>query len=277
MNKDVTCGGINLITFLMLTKNERNSIKALRHRENRRAEKLMVVEGNKGVEELLHSGFETLRIFATSGFDISVIKVLAEKKEVVIIDVSSKDMQIMSSLQSAPGVLAVGKIKEVDASVVVDKMKNKDNNGIGTILILDDLSDPGNVGTLIRTANWFGLSGVICSPKTVDVWNAKTIQSSMGSIGRVRISYMDFEDLLANTNYSGVAADLTGVKLNNYSYSKNQIIFFGSESNGFSEKLSSGLKNKITIERFNNNVESLNLASSVAIVLSELNNQITGK
>ena len=77
----------------MLTKNERNSIKALRHRENRRVEKLIVVEGNKGVEELLNSGFETLRIYVTSGVEFSVIKVLAKKKEVGIIDVSSKDMQ----------------------------------------------------------------------------------------------------------------------------------------------------------------------------------------
>ena len=268
MNKDVTCGGINLITFLMLTKNERNSIKALRHRENRRAEKLMVVEGNKGVEELLHSGFETLRIYATSGFDISVIKVLAEKKEVVIIDVSSKDMQIMSSLKSAPGVLAVGKIKEVDASVVVEKMKNKDTNGIGTILILDDLSDPGNVGTLIRTANWFGLSGVICSPKTVDVWNAKTIQSSMGSVFKIPICIAPPVEVLKEFKPKTVSLDSNGENLYHSDFSPEALVI-GSESHGVSADLAKACNTSWAIPG-SGITESLNAAVAGAIVTAEL-------
>ena len=149
----------------MLTKNERNSIKALRHRENRKLEKRMVVEGNKCVEELLNSRFETLQIYATSSVEIHVIRVLAEEKGLVIIDVSSKDMQIMSSLKSAPGVLAVGVIKESDASTVVEKMRRKDNQCIGTILILDDLfffesSDPPlpNAATIVSELSWFKAS-----------------------------------------------------------------------------------------------------------------------
>ena len=99
----------------------------------------------------------------------------------------------------------------------------------------------------------------------------------MGSISRVSISYMEFDNLISSVNYNTVAADLNGKSLKKYIFSKNQIIFFGNESNGFSQKVSSNIKNKITIQRYNDNVESLNLASSVAIVLSELKNQIIGK
>ena len=99
----------------------------------------------------------------------------------------------------------------------------------------------------------------------------------MGSISRVSISYMEFDNLISSVSYNTVAADLNGKSLKEHIFSKNQIIFFGNESNGFSKKVSSNIKTKITIQRYNDNVESLNLASSVAIVLSELKNQIIGK
>ncbi|MEZ7836795.1 MAG: RNA methyltransferase [Flavobacteriales bacterium] len=252
----------------MLTKNERNSIKALRHRENRKLEKRMVVEGNKGVEELLNSRFETLQIYATSSVEIHVIRVLAEEKGLVIIDVSSKDMQIMSSLKSAPGVLAVGVIKESDASTVVEKMRRKDNQCIGTILILDDLADPGNVGTLIRTADWFGLSGVICSPKTVDVWNAKTIQSSMGSIFKIPICIADPVEVLKAFNLKTVSLDTNGENLYNSDFSPEAFVV-GSESHGVSEDLAKACNKSWAIPR-RGITESLNAAIAGAIVTAEL-------
>ena len=145
------------------------------------------------------------------------------------------------------------------------------------IIALEDINDPGNLGTIIRLCDWFNIKRIICSKDSVDCYNPKVIQSSMGSISRVNISYMDFDELPIYNGLNTIAADLSGTKLKDYTFSKNQIIFFGSESNGFSKKLYSKINNKITIERFNNNIESLNLASSVAIVLSELKNQITGK
>ena len=252
----------------MLTKNERNSIKALRHRENRKLEKRMVVEGNKGVEELLNSGFETLQIYATSSVEISVIKVLAEEKGLVIIDVSSKDMQIMSSLKSAPGVLAVGVIKETNASTVVEMMRSKDNQSIGTILILDDLADPGNVGTLIRTADWFGLSGVICSPKTVDVWNSKTIQSSMGSVFKIPICIADPVEVLKTFNLKAVSLDTEGENLYNSDFSPEAFVV-GSESHGVSDDLAKACNKSWAIPR-RGVTESLNAAIAGAIVTAEL-------
>ena len=241
----------------MITKNQIKLVKSLRLKKNRIQSGFFIAEGEKIVDELIESDLYTVNIFSVS-----------EKYKNLenYVSINSAQLKQISNLKSPNNVLGVFKIPT-----------NPEIDFNSNIVALEAINDPGNLGTIIRLCDWFGIKDIICSNNSVDCYNPKVIQSSMGSIGRVRISYMDFEDLLADTNYSGVAADLTGVKLNNYSFSKNQIIFFGSESNGFSEKLSSGLKNKITIERFNNNVESLNLASSVAIVLSELNNQITGK
>ena len=241
----------------MITKNQIKLVKSLRLKKNRIQSGFFIAEGEKIVDELIESDLYTVNIFSVS-----------EKYKNLenYVSINSAQLKQISNLKSPNNVLGVFKIPT-----------NPEIDFNSNIVALEDVNDPGNLGTIIRLCDWFGIKDIICSNNSVDCYNPKVIQSSMGSIGRVRISYMDLEDLLANTNYSSVAADLTGVMLNNYSFSKNQIIFFGSESNGFSEKLSSGLKNKITIERFNNNVESLNLASSVAIVLSELNNQITGK
>lgn len=241
----------------MITKNQIKLVKSLRLKKNRIQSGFFIAEGEKIVDELIESDLNMVNIFSVS----EKYKNLGN-----YVSINSAQLKQISNLKSPNNVLGVFKIPT-----------NPEIDFNSNIVALEAINDPGNLGTIIRLCDWFGIKDIICSNNSVDCYNPKVIQSSMGSIGRVRISYMDFEDLLANTNYSSVAADLTGVKLNNYSFSKNQIIFFGSESNGFSEKLSSGLKNKITIERFNNNVESLNLASSVAIVLSELNNQITGK
>jgi len=241
----------------MITKNQIKLVKSLRLKKNRIQSGFFIAEGEKIVDELIESDLYMVNIFSVSE---------KYKNFGNYVSINSAQLKQISNLKSPNNVLGVFKIPT-----------NPEIDFNSNIVALEAINDPGNLGTIIRLCDWFGIKDIICSNNSVDCYNPKVIQSSMGSIGRVRISYMDFEDLLANTNYSSVAADLTGVKLNNYSFSKNQIIFFGSESNGFSEKLSSGLKNKITIERFNNNVESLNLASSVAIVLSELNNQITGK
>jgi RNA methyltransferase, TrmH family len=259
---------INFIAILMLTKNERNSIKSLRNRENRRQKKLMVVEGNKVVEELLNSGFETLRIYITSGGEFSVIRHLAEKKNVLIIEVSLRDMRIMSSLKSAPGVLAVGKIRETEASSVIESMRSKDIKSVGTILILDDLADPGNVGTLIRTAEWFGLSGVICSPNTVDVWNSKVIQSSMGSIFKIPLCIADPVEVLKQFKLKAVSLDTHGEDLYQSDFAPEALVI-GSESHGVSEKLGKACHKSWVIPGIGM-TESLNAAIAGAIVTSEL-------
>ena len=241
----------------MITKNQIKLIKSLRLKKNRIQSGFFVAEGEKIVDELLQSDLDSVNIFSIS-----------EKYKNLknYISINSIQLKQISNLKSPNNVLGIFKIplnKEIDFN--------------SNIVALEEISDPGNLGTIIRLCDWFGIKNIICSQNSVDCYNPKVVQSSMGSISRVSISYMEFDNLISSVSYNTVAVDLNGKSLKEHIFSKNQIIFFGNESNGFSQKVSSNIKTKITIQRYNDNVESLNLASSVAIVLSELKNQIIGK
>ena len=241
----------------MITKNQIKLIKSLRLKKNRIQSGFFVAEGEKIVDELLKSDLEAVNIFSIS-----------EKYKNLknYISINSTQLKQISNLKSPNNVLGIFKIP-------VNKKIDFNSN----IVALEEINDPGNLGTIIRLCDWFGIKNIICSQNSVDCYNPKVVQSSMGSISRVSISYMEFDNLISSVSYNTVAADLHGKSLKEHIFSKNQIIFFGNESNGFSQKVSSNIKTKITIQRYNDNVESLNLASSVAIVLSELKNQIIGK
>ena len=241
----------------MITKNQIKLIKSLRLKKNRIQSGFFVAEGEKIVDELLKSDLEAVNIFSIS-----------EKYKNLknYISINSTQLKQISNLKSPNKVLGIFKIpvnNEIDFNA--------------NIIALEEINDPGNLGTIIRLCDWFGIKNIICSDNSVDCYNPKVVQSSMGSISRVSISYMEFDNLISSVSHNTVAADLNGKSLKEHIFSKNQIIFFGNESHGFSQKVSSNIKTKITIQRYNDNVESLNLASSVAIVLSELKNQIIGK
>ena len=240
----------------MLTKNQIKLIRSLRIKKNRNKHGLFVAEGEKIVDELLDSNLKLYHLFTTED------KYEFSENYTVL---KSHELEKISILKTPNKVLAVFEIPEL---MEIDFNKN--------IIALEEINDPGNLGTIIRLCDWYGIKDIICSKKSVDCFNPKTIQSSMGSISRVNISYIDFNSF-SKKKHNMVASDLKGEKLKDFVFTSNHIIFFGSESSGFSEKLSSKIDDKITIERFNNNVESLNLATSVGIVLSELKNQITGK
>jgi TrmH family RNA methyltransferase len=250
----------------MLTKNERNSIKALRLKENRSRENLMVVEGIKGVLELLRSDLVTERIYVTSGYDVSEIESVAGSSE--IIEVSSKDMEIMSSLKKAPGVLAVGSIKRYDGQHIIDRLSSNKVNGVPSILILDDLVDPGNVGTLIRTAHWFQLAGIVCSGRTADVWNTKSIQASMGSVFNFPICVTDPVAFIKDNKLTCAALDASGENLFESEYFPDAFIV-GSESHGLSDGLLEQCEKTWAIPG-SGKVESLNASVAGAIVTAEL-------
>ena len=137
-----------------------------------------------------------------------------------------------------------------------------------------ELNNPGNLGTIIRLCDWYGIKDLICSKDSVDCYNPKVIQSAMGSHSRVNISYLNLEKCLNKADFS-MGADLSGDSIYNKELPQKGILIFGNESNGFSEKLLSKIQKKVTIPRYNDNIDSLNLANSVAIVLSELKNQVT--
>jgi len=142
------------------------------------------------------------------------------------------------------------------------------------IIALDNISDPGNLGTIIRLCDWFGINDLICNKETVDCFNPKVVQASMGSISRINISYIDFQKLFSNKKLKTVVADLDGHPMNEFEFETNQIVIFGNESIGISDEIKNMVKNRVTIPRYNSNldVESINVANSVAIVLAELKN-----
>jgi len=241
----------------MITKNQIKLVKSLRLKKNRIQSGFFVAEGEKIIDELIESDLDSINIFSTS----EKYKNLTNH-----ISINSTQLKQISNQKSPNNVVGIFKIP-----------KDQQIDFNANIVALEDINDPGNLGTIIRLCDWFGIKNIICSTNSVDCYNPKVIQASMGSICRVNISYMDFEKLLNSENHNTVAADLEGQNLKDFTFSENQIIFFGSESNGFSKKLSSQIDHKITIQRYNDNVESLNLATSVGIILSELKSQITGK
>ena len=241
----------------MITKNQIKLIKSLRLKKNRIQSGFFIAEGEKIIDELLQSKLETVHIFSTvNKYNFSDY----------YIPIKNAQLKQISYLKTPNKVVGLFKIPK---NSVIDFNSN--------IIALEEINDPGNLGTIIRLCDWYGIKNIICSINSVDCYNPKVIQASMGSISRVNISYMDLEKLVADKSHKTVMADLKGEKLRNFNFSKNQIIFFGSESNGFSKKISSKIENKITIEGLNNNVESLNLATSVGIILYELTSQITEK
>ena len=241
----------------MITKNQIKLIKSLRLKKNRIQSGFFIAEGEKIIDELLQSKLETVHIFST------VNKYSFSDYYIPIKNAQLKQISYLKTPNKVVGLFKIPKNSVIDFN--------------SNIIALEEINDPGNLGTIIRLCDWYGLKNIICSTNSVDCYNPKVIQASMGSISRVNISYMDLEKLVADKNHKTVMADLKGEKLRNFNFSKNQIIFFGSESNGFSKKISSKIENKITIEGLNNNVESLNLATSVGIILYELTSQITEK
>ncbi len=147
------------------------------------------------------------------------------------------------------------------------------------IIALDNINDPGNLGTIIRLCDWFGIKDLLCNTETVDCYNPKVVQASMGSISRVNISYLDFKELFSDKKLNTVAADLKGEAINEFKFQQNQIVIFGNESLGISPEIKSIVKDRVTIPRYNSNydIESINVANSVAIILSELKNRPTGR
>ena len=175
---------------------------------------------------------------------------------------------MQSTSRQAPGVLAVGEIKHSSSDDLIESLNKSKSSLIPTILMLDDLVDPGNVGTLIRTAEWFGLSGVICSPNTVDVWNSKVIQSSMGSIFKIPLCIADPVEVLKEFELKAVSLDTHGEDLYQSDFSPEALVI-GSESHGVSEKLEKACHKSWTIPGIGM-TESLNAAIAGAIVTSEL-------
>ncbi len=236
-----------------LSKNHIKYITSLAQKKYRQKHKLFKAEGVKIVEELLGSTFDVHQIFCTNDFSLD----LSSDK---IIRISESELKKISTLKTPNKVLGIFKIPE-----------KTEPETKGLILALDEINDPGNLGTIIRLCDWFGISQLICSENTVDSYNPKVVQASMGSLKRVQIHYLDLITYLKTTNLPCFIADMDGENVYTSSLPKEAILVMGNEANGISDELRKLIDNSVSIPRFgaSQETESLNVATATAILLSE--------
>lgn len=236
---------------MSISKNQLKLITSLSQKKYRQKHKLFVAEGVKVVNELLNSSFELDQLFATEDFD-------TQHKNCQII--SNEELRKISSLKTPNKVLGIFKIPA-----------EKEISNKGLILVLDDINDPGNLGTIIRLCDWFGITTLVCSNETVDCYNQKVVQSSMGSLTRLAIKYLNLKEYLSNTELPTFIADMDGENVYKKELPKEAVLIMGNEANGVSDEIKSLIKHKISIPRFGNlqETDSLNVATATAILLSE--------
>ena len=239
-----------------LNKSTVKLIQSLKQHKFRKEYGLFVVEGRKMVEELLQSNMETLCLFATERFLLDY-EINDERLEIA----TEIQMEQMSGQDTPPGILAVVKVPE--------QHEIKDD---GLVLVLDGIANPGNLGTIIRTAEWFGIKQIVCSDDCVELWNPKVIQATMGSIFRMPIAYCNLERFLEQAQKGGKA--IYGALLNGESLFKKEkredgIIVIGSESHGIRPAVLPFITHPITIPRAEGSVtESLNASMAAGIILA---------
>ena len=237
----------------MISKNQIKFIKSLYLKKNRIKAQLFVVEGEKIVNELLNSKFEIEHIYATKQFSW-----INSNQKLAVTLVSNEELSRISNLTSPNNVLAIVRLSQQEL---------KNNTGI--TLVLDDVNDPGNLGTIIRMCDWFGVTQLICSNNTVDCYNPKVIQSAMGSLFRVNIKYLYLATYLSNINTPIYGAYMNCADVKGQDLPKHSHLIMGNEANGISEAISEYITNKVSIKNVGKNAESLNVAVATSILLHE--------
>lgn len=237
----------------MLSKSEIKLITSLKQKKYRLQHQLFVAEGKKTILELLNSKLQLHQLFTTTlEFNVS---------DVLKTTITPKELNKISFLKTPNTALAVFKIPKpqpIDFSQL--------------IVALDNVRDPGNLGTIIRLCDWFGVKDLVCNLKTVDCYNPKVIQATMGSITRVNVSYLNLESFLSSKKIiEKFGAFMDGETIYNKSLQDSGILVLGNEANGISKEVESQITKRISIPRFGNlkAAESINVANATAIFLSE--------
>jgi TrmH family RNA methyltransferase len=235
----------------MITRNELKFIKALQQKKNRVAEGLFLVEGLKNVNELLKSSYQIDKILVSSRYKDKIDHAKA-------IEVKEKDLDYVSSLKSNSSCVAVVRKPHPSA---LDFSKH--------IVVLDGVSDPGNLGTIIRTMDWFGFSQLVCSDDSAEFYNPKTIASTMGSFTRIIPLYLPLDDFFKQNTNPTYGMLLDGQTISGLDTKSPSVFVMGSESHGIRKEFISRIDHPITIPG-NGKAESLNVAIATAILLHHL-------
>lgn len=241
----------------MLSKNWQKFINSLQQKKYRQQHGAFVVEGAKSVVELLRSDFQVDALFATEQF-YKENKALLAKQPFAVEIVTEDDLARVGSFQTNNAALAVAKTKPNDILCV---------NGPEIVLVLDDIRDPGNLGTIIRIADWYGVQKIVCSVNTVDVYNPKVIAATMGSFCRVGVYYTSLAQFFdTQTGVVVYGTFMEGDNLHRTPLQSGAYVVVGNESNGISDAVAQRVTKRITIPRFGG-AESLNAGIATAIVL----------
>jgi TrmH family RNA methyltransferase len=235
----------------MFTKGQANAIKSLQDKKYRQKTGLFLVEGEKSVAETLNSDFEIKTILATKSFYTKYSKLIKDRKIICEI-VEPGEIEKVGTLEI---------VKQKETAILDNKV---DENEI--ILALDNIRDPGNFGTIIRIADWYGIKNIIASVGTVDLYNPKVISATKGSFTRVKVYYTDLNKYLSETKSPILGAFMKGENVHQFNFPKNGILIMGNESNGVSPEIEKLIKQKITIPAFGG-AESLNVSIATAILL----------
>ncbi len=248
---------------MALTKNQIKLIKSLHEKKNRNKTGLFLVEGEKSVAELLVSNFEIDFLLVTDEFF---------KKHSDLIKKRSAKYEIANQEQ----IEKIGTLETNDSALAIARQKNNTFTKIGSdevMIALEKIQDPGNLGTIIRIADWYGIKNIVASKNTVDFYNPKVIAASMGSFTRVNVFYEDLKEFLSKINTPIWGAFLHGENIHKASFPKSGILLMGNESNGISKDLEKLITRKITIPSFGH-AESLNVAIATAVILDNWKNKI---
>lgn len=243
----------------MLSKSQISFIKSLHQKKYRKSSGIFIIEGIKSIAEFIDSNYKIHSIYFNPTYFSSTPQFGANIK---LIEVNNAELEKISTLQTPQGILAL-----VYIPPSVDILPHTFNNKF--TLLLDNVQDPGNLGTIIRTADWFGIEQIVCSEDTVEAYNPKTVQSTMGSLARIKLYYTNLAEFISHTQIPVFGALLDGESIYKVNWGKEGLILLGNEGHGISEALLSKITAPVTIPRIGK-AESLNVAISAAIFCSEL-------
>lgn len=248
---------------MALTKNKIKFIKSLEQKKFRQKHNCFIVEGEKMVLELLASNCKVIELYQTIDFQ-------SKNYFKNPITITNEELRKITLLKTPNNVLAI-------AEIFTSNIKTPQNE---LSLVLDDIKDPGNLGTIIRTANWFGIKQIYCSMETADVYNPKVVQSTMGALFRTNITYCNIEQLITQAKEQKIPVYgtlLSGSNIYEHKLSNSGYIVLGNESKGISPNIEALIDHKIKIPSYaahDEQMESLNVAIANAIVLAEFKRQI---
>lgn len=245
----------------MVSKNQAKFIKSLKIKKFRVKEGCFLIEGSKNVLELINSDFKIKWLIGTKAFLSNQQKLLSKVSSDIILEASANELSDLGTFKTNHDCLAVADMKMNFISQIDEKEH---------LIVLDGVGDPGNLGTIIRTLDWFGHKNIVCSHSCADLYNPKVINSTMGSFSRVNVHYTDLLQFLKdNKKYKVVGADMNGTDIKLLDKTKPIIIVMGSESHGISLDVQQFLTEKVTISG-EGGTESLNVAMATGIIAYQL-------